>query len=329
MRFGWVLASALLLSAMSVSAEPAPELKLLAEHPVDGMRGGNLSGLAVCGKDLWTVSDRDDDQIYRLNTADQVWQAETVRVDVPSLPDSGLPWGLRMRTWAASFVRGGDLDFEGITCDNAGNRYIVSEAHAAVLQVSPEGTASWLKISPMLVREARASGMLLNFNALFEGLTINPAGDEIWLAAERERRGLLKIKRQQTVWDCDGGCVLLSEAGVEMQPPQFPKARVVTRDFADLSLFNGKLFTLERNAYQLCRRDAVTAKVERCWSFAEEALQPLRRYSQAFGLAEALVVDADGAWIGLDNNDGARADGEKRPIVWRFAAPEGGWSAKP
>ncbi|MDR9860724.1 esterase-like activity of phytase family protein [Pseudomonas baetica] len=329
MRFGWVLASALLLSAMTVSAEPVPELKLLAEHPVDGLRGGNLSGLAVCGKDLWTVSDRDDDQIYRLNTADQVWQAETVRVDVPSLPDSGLPWGLRMRTWAASFVRGGDLDFEGITCDNAGNRYIVSEAHAAVLQVSPEGTASWLKISPMLVREARASGMLLNFNALFEGLTINPAGDEIWLAAERERRGLLKIKRQQTVWDCDGGCVLLSEAGLEMQPPQFPKARVVTRDFADLSLFNGKLFTLERNAYQLCRRDAVTAKVERCWSFAEEALQPLRRYSQAFGLAEALVVDADGAWIGLDNNDGARADGEKRPIVWRFAAPEGGWSAKP
>ncbi len=163
---------------------------------------------------------------------------------------------------------------KGITCDSAGNRYIVSEAHAAVLQVSPEGTASWLKISPMLVSEARASGMLLHFNALFEGLAINPAGDEMWLAAERERRGLLKIKRQQTVWDCHGGCVLLSEAGVEMQPPQFPKARAVSRDFADLSLFNGKLFTLERNAFQICRRDAVTAKVERCWSFAEEALQP-------------------------------------------------------
>jgi hypothetical protein len=41
------------------------------------------------------------------------------------------------------------------------------------------------------------------------------------------------------------------------------------------------------------------------------------------------VIDAKGAWIGLDNNNGARADGETRPIVWRFAAPEGGWSAKP
>ncbi|MCP1516073.1 hypothetical protein J2Y74_000383 [Pseudomonas migulae] len=329
MRVGFALACALLLTSASAFAEPAPELRLLSEHPVEGMRGGNLSGLAQCGKNLWAVSDRDDDQIYRLETGDTVWQAETVRIGVPPVPDSDLPWGLRSRTWVASFVRGGDLDFEGITCDSAGNRYIVSESHAAILQVPPVGSTSWLKISPMLVREARASGMLLHFNALFEGLAINPEGDQLWLAAERERRGLLLIKRQQTVWDCDGGCVLLSEAGMEMQPAKFPKARAVSRDFADLSLFNGKLFTLERNAFEICRRDAVTAKVERCWSFADEALQENRRYPQGYGLTEALIVDADGAWVGIDNNDGARADGEYRPVVWRFAAPEGGWSAKP
>jgi hypothetical protein len=323
------LACALLLTSVSAFAEPAPELRLLSEHAVDGMRGGNLSGLAQCGKDLWTVSDRDDDQIYRLDISENTWQAETVHLRVPPVPDSGLPWSLRSRTWAASFVRGGELDFEGITCDSAGNRYIVSEAHAAVLQVPLVGPASWLKISPILVREARASGMLLHFNALFEGLAINPAGDQLWLAAERERRGLLLIKRKQIVWDCDGGCVLLSEAGMEMQPALFPKAKAVSRDFSDLSLFNGKLFTLERNAFEICRRDAVTAKVERCWSFAKEALQKNRLYSQPYGLAEALVVDADGAWIGIDNNDEARADGEVRPIVWRFAAPDGGWSAKP
>ncbi|MEB0044887.1 MULTISPECIES: esterase-like activity of phytase family protein [unclassified Pseudomonas] len=329
MRFGFALACALLLTSLGLCAEPAPQLRLVSEHPVDGMRGGNLSGLALCGKDLWAVSDRDDDQIYRLDTTDTVWKAETVRIEVPPVPDSGLPLGLSSRNWAASFVRGGDLDFEGISCDNAGNRYIVSEGHAAVLQVSPHGTASWLKISPMLVREARASGMLLQFNALFEGLAINPAGDEMWLAAERQSRGLLRIKRKQTVWDCDGGCVLLSEAGLEMQPAQFPNAKAVPRDFSDLSLFNGKLFTLERNAYQICRRDPQTAKVERCWSYAVELLQEKRRYSQSYGLEEALVIDADGAWIGVDNNFGARADGEARPIVWRFAAPQGGWSAKP
>lgn len=101
------------------------------------------------------------------------------------------------------------------------------------------------------------------------------------------------------------------------------------KDFADLALFNGKLFTLERNAFQICRRDAATAQVELCWSFADETLTPNRRYAQAYGLAEALLVDADGVWVGIDNNFGARADGEKRPMVYRFSAPVGGWSAKP
>ncbi|CRM35459.1 hypothetical protein H097_20600 [Pseudomonas sp. FH4] len=327
MRSGFALAI-LLLSGLAV-AEPAVELKLLSEHPVEGMRGGNLSGLALCGKDLWTVSDRDDDQIYRLDTRAETWQAETVRIDVPPVPESGLPWGLRARTTAASVIRGGDLDFEGISCDAAGNRYIVSEAHAAVLQVPASGDPEWLKIAPGMVREARASGLLLHFNALFEGLAVNPEGNQIWLAAERERRGLISIKRGQSVWDCDGPCVLLSEAGQEMQPAQFPGAKAVSKDFADLALFNGKLFTLERNAFQICRRDSVTAKVERCWSYADEALVPNRRYPQSYGLAEALLIDAEGAWVGIDNNFGARADGEKRPVVYRFAAPAGGWSAQP
>ncbi|MGO4000755.1 MULTISPECIES: esterase-like activity of phytase family protein [Pseudomonas] len=326
MRSGFALA--MLLFAGTAIAQPAEPLRLLSEHAVEGMRGGNLSGLAQCGDDLLTISDRDDDRLYRLDTRDSTWRAEAIHIDVPPVPDSGLPWGLTSRTWAASVVRGGELDYEGISCDQAGNRFVVSEAHAAVLQVSPTGSAQWLKISPSLVREARASGMLLHFNALFEGLAVNPEGNRLWLAAEREGRGLLRIKRQQSAWDCDGGCVLLSEGGTQMQPAQFPGARAVSRDFADLAWFAGKLFTLERSAYEICRRDAESAKVERCWSFAAEALQASRRYPQPYGLAEALVIDAEGAWVGIDNNNGARADGEVRPVVWRFAAPLAGWSDK-
>ncbi|WP_166357917.1 esterase-like activity of phytase family protein [Pseudomonas akapageensis] len=322
------LAAMLLLIALPVLAEPWPELKLVSEHPVEGMRGGNLSGLAWCSNALWTISDRDDELLYRLDTSESTWKAEPIRIEVPPVPDSGLPWGLRSRTWAASFIRGGDLDFEGISCDAAGNRYIVSEAHAAVLQVPVQGAPNWLSISPTMVRQARGSGMLLHFNGLFEGIAVNPAGDRIWLAAERERRGLLMIQRRQTIWDCNGGCVLLSEAGLEQQSEQMPNPKPVARDFADLSIFNNKLFTLERNAFRICRRDLASARVERCWSFAAEGLADGRRYTQPFGLAEALVIDAQGAWIGLDNNERPREDGDKRPIVWRFAAPKGGWSAK-
>lgn len=325
---GRALLLGLCLSAAPVLADTWPELVLQAEHPVEGMRGGNLSGLALCQGEMWTVSDRDDDQIYRLDTRYAEWQAEALSIDVPPPPESGLPWGVRMMHKAVSPLRGGDLDFEGISCDEAGNRYVVSETHAAVLQVPPIGEPAWLKIDPALVRQSRGSGMLLHFNALFEGIAVNPQGTQLWLAAERERRGLLTLRKQQSVWNCEGGCVVMSEGGLE-QPPARLKAKAQQKDFADLALFDGKLFTLERMAYRICRRTPATGAVERCWSFANDALTDARRYNSGYGTAEALSLDAKGAWIGVDNGNHVRADGEKRPIVWRFAAPQGGWSAKP
>ncbi len=56
--------------------------------------------------------------------------------------------------------------------------------------------------------------------------------------------------------------------------------------------------------------------MERCWSFANDALTAARRYASAYGNAEALSVDAQGAWIGVDNGNHVRfADGEARPVV--------------
>ena len=322
------LLALLLLGATPVLAQTWPELVLQSEHPVEGMRGANLSGLAMCQGEMWAVSDRDDDQIYRLDTRYPEWLANEVSINVPAPPESGLPWGVRMMGKAIAPLRGGDLDFEGITCDAAGNRYVVSESYAAVLRVAPQGNASWLKIDSGLVRQARASGMLLHFNALFEGIAVNPQGNQIWLAAERERRGLLTVRKKQSVWDCEDGCVIMSEAGPE-QPPVQLKAKPQSKDFADLALFDGKLFTLERMAYRICRRTPSTGEVERCWSFAQDALTDARRYTSAYGNAEALSIDDKGAWVGVDNGNHVRADGEKRPVVWRFAAPQGGWSAKP
>lgn len=145
------LLALLLLGATPVLAQTWPELVLQSEHPVEGMRGANLSGLAMCQGEMWAVSDRDDDQIYRLDTRYPEWLANEVSINVPAPPESGLPWGVRMMGKAIAPLRGGDLDFEGITCDAAGNRYVVSESYAAVLMVTPQGNASWLKIDSGLV----------------------------------------------------------------------------------------------------------------------------------------------------------------------------------
>ncbi len=243
-----------LFGGLVQAAEAPPEppvpaaLSFISEHAVEGMRGGNLSGLAWCGGALWTVSDRDDDRLYRLQ---------------PSAEGSDQPW--------------------------------------------------------------QAEGCRLNFNALFEGIAVDPEGKRLWLAAERERRGLLVAHRDNSAWRCEGSCVLLAEGGKIEPPPELGSARKLPKDFSDLAFYRGKLFTLERLAHQICRRDLAQAKVERCWSFASAVLAPERRYELPYGVAEALSLDDKGAWLGIDNGDHARADGDVRPFVLRFAAPAGGW----
>jgi hypothetical protein len=323
------LAVALLLvsAAASADAPPLEELSLLGEYPVEGLAGGNLSGLAQCEDTLWAVSDREDDRLYRLQTGAEVWQAEAEPFAAPPPPAMPLPWGLRMSTWVAGQVRGGGLDFEGLSCDRQGNRYLVSESQAAVLRLSPLGEARWLALPEAVVRQARASGMLLKFNALLEGIAVDPSGERLWLAAERNRRGLLVLHGYGLSWRCSGGCVLNSEGGSEPAPAQLG-GEAQPRDFSGLAFHQEKLFTLERQAHRICRRQLSDGTVERCWSFAAAALTDARRYPSSQGQAEALWVDAEGAWIGLDNQGQARADGEQRPIVWRVAAPKNGWGGR-
>lgn len=321
----------LLWATAGAAQTPAPtpqQLRLLSEHVVAGMAAGNLSALAWCGGALLTLSDREDDRLYRLEvSAAALWQATAEPFVVPAQPSSGLPWGLRARNWVAATVRGGELDFEGLACDAKGNRYLLSEALAGVLRLDPAGQAAWLTLPSEMLRQARASGMLLRGNALLEGIAIDPPGEVLWLAAERERRGLLVLHRAASAWRCTRGCILQVEGGRQASLLK-PGETSYPRDFSDLSWHAGKLFSLERLEHRICRRAPKTGDVERCWSFAEIAQAPQRRYASPFGMAEGLALDEQGAWVGHDNGGAARADGERRPVIWRLAAPAGGWMAR-
>jgi len=323
----WLLALCLLFGAPLLAARPVESLRLLGEHPLDGMPSGNLSGLAWCGGQLWVVSDRDDDRLYRLRPAESGWRAEAQTFSAPPPPSGALPWGLWARALVMGKLRGGELDFEGLSCDERGNRYLVSEAHAAVLRLPESGPPQWLALPSTLLRQARASGMLLKFNAMFEGVAVDPAGERLWLAAERQRRGLLAVQRAGDGWQCRDSCVLLSEDGPAQPPAQLKTSRRKAKSFADLTFYRDRLYSLARLEHQICRHRPDTGQIERCWSFADELLTEARRYDQPWGSAEALWIDAEGAWIGTDNGSRPRANGDIRPVVWRFAAPVGGWDA--
>lgn len=322
---GWFWGTA----ALAVSAEseqPWPELTGLVEHPVAGMSAGNLSGLARCQGQLWAISDREDRHLHRLNTQNALWQATAEPFAVPDLPAS-LPWTVRTQAALSAWVRGGAMDFEGISCDGAGQRYLVSEAYASVLRLGPEGTSEWLALPELLWTQAQAQGLLRQQNAFYEGLAVDASATHLWLAAERTRRGLLQLEFVDGHWLCPKQqCILFLDAPADASSAA-PAETAPSLDFSDLVWFRGKLFTLERQARWVCRRDSASGAVERCWSFAVTAQQPNGRYPTPYGVAEALWLEDDRILIGLDNNDLARADGETRPIVWQFSAPEGGWLA--
>lgn len=339
---------ALLLMILSISAYAEidniiitppiwPELKLATEYAVDNMPDGNLSGIAQCGDELLAISDRSDTQLYKLIKQSANGQANklsilTAQAEVfvpPAVPTDALPmWG-GLTNLGIAMVRGGAYDYEGISCDTEGNRYIVSEAYLAVLKIPKQGRPEWLELPDYLWQQAKQQGLLLKINQMLEGIAISPDGQRLWLAAERNKRGILAVQfNVKDGWQCSNQqCVLLVEGDKEAFPKQFRrKNRVDLRDFSDLVFYKEKLFTLERGAFRVCRRNLKGA-VEQCWSFAEEGLQPQRQY-KAYGMPEALWVDETGAWIGLDNDSAnKRLDGEGRPIVWRFDAPEDGWLA--
>ncbi|WP_335609364.1 esterase-like activity of phytase family protein [Halopseudomonas sp.] len=316
--------------APALAFERSPELSLQQALPIDGMARGNLSALQYCGGELLAVSDREDQRLFMLQQTDAGWQAKEEYFELPDNSPSMLPVQLLAGAWLRG-LSGRALDFEGLACDAKGNRYLVSESQVGVLQLPPAGDVpvrgKWLDLDPAVYSEGEAQGLWQQVNALAEGVAINAEADTLWLAAERQGRGLVKLQRQDDQWRCPlAGCVLLAERRflpTDAFAPGVLNKEVLPVDFSDLALWQGKLWTLERNAHQVCRRSPLSGQRERCWSFAQSILSEPYIYPDApYGLAEALLINEHGVMIGLDNNDRVRPDGDSRPWVFQFALPD-------
>lgn len=311
--------------ALPVQAAALEELQLAAAIPVEGMPAGNLSGLAQCGSELLALTDRDDDRIFRLQRSGDHFVAtpQLFSIAAPELPP--LPMTLSMAAGVMGALRGGSqYDFEGLECDAAGNRYLVSETFARVLKLTPSGDASWLMLPDSLYRAATSAGLLQNVNAVIEGLAISPDGRQLWLAAEREARGLIHAELADGQWQCAQPCITQVEHREVLVSAE---GKSLSLDFAGLTLYQGQLFSLDRIERRICRRDPQSGQVSRCWSFDQASEQPSTAYPAHASIAEALWMDAQGAWVGLDNGGRVTVSGETRSLIMQLQAPVAGWLA--
>jgi phytase-like protein len=297
-----------------------PELVLEQVLPIAITDDFQPSGLALYQNRLLTVSDRHDDAIY-----------EIVRVDgaAASAGVATLRPFLRLRP-PAHGPRPTDL--EGIALDSDPNpnpdagqaavpMLLASEGRSRVLRVEPGGATAW--ITPALEEIARPLGMLRLDNAGLEGIVRLPNG-RILLAAERDLRGLIELPTAGLPDDH-------ARAPVDVQAWAMPNSICTPppgrgNDFADLAVWNGQVFALERNSHVVMRIErTATEWVERGgWSYARTENDPRFAYAdRSFGVAEGLALDDQHIFIVMDNNhDHLAADErDRRPRLFVFQHP--------
>jgi hypothetical protein len=287
-----------LVSACSVTQHPGAPLKLFRVLPVEGPENCQPSGLTIRSDTLFTVSDKHDSAIYRVELSD------TAAVLIPYLtfqiPDTA------SKTW---------FDFEGITHDDSGNFYIVSESRFRILRVSASREIAW--ITPNLKPYGENKELFQVFNAYLEGITW--LGDNRFiLAAEREPRGLLEV---------EFGNPNVSVSAYKFDEVKFPFGKGRSPDFADLFWYKDTLYALERNAFvvsQLTKENGLYRQ-EQGWSYGHIEHDENWLYRDTtYGLAEGLCMDDKFIYIVLDNNGDARRNNPRdtRPQLFVLQRPE-------
>lgn len=297
------------------ATQPLQLLQALAITDTAGQPIADLqpSGLAFCQGRLLMVSDRHN-QVFQLQLKDDAAVAEPV-LAIADLPQPQLDdYAFGVRWWNKINHR---YDWEGIACDDQ-NLYLLSETLAQVLVYAPEGGWRWL--GPEVYRQGRGKGLFEQLNAFAEGLAVSDT--HMLVAAERHPRGLVLLSRQQSPTDSRSGGLSWSVQRVQRLQP-FPSL-LEPVDFAGVLLEANRVYTLERNQHQLCRRDLALQPSQRCWSYqhVEDSAEYGYR-SGRFGIAEGIARQAERLFLVLDNNgDRRRREAhDRRPQLWVFATP--------
>lgn len=273
-------------------------LTLRQALPMEGAAGLEPSGLALCDGQLLMVSDNHGDRIFALRPDDDL-----VRAELHLEFDAGLPRG-GLKEWLISLVRG--PDFEGITCAG-GHYWLASESYDAVLELA----AAEPRWRHMELREAaRAAGLFEKFNARLEGIAYYRG--ELWLAAEREPRGWLRL--------AEDGAVSADQAGDGQS-----LSDKLAADYAGLASTGEHLLALERNAWRVCLMDPDTLRARHCADFGAALREAGLTYAtnKPFGIAEGIAADAERIWLVLDHGGAPRTadSGDTRSLLLEFHNP--------
>jgi len=297
---GVVLLAIVVLASPRVSAdEPAvPELELTRAWSVEGPGRFDASGITGRDGELFVVTDRHHDTIFRLTL-----DGEVARADV-HLTFSG----------PEPYPQIGYMDLEGIVAAPDGGFLLASEWGFAVCHV-PAGSgrveASWT--TPDVKAAGAAAGLFATKDGFVEGVALLGEG-QVLIACERGPRGLIEV------W---GGREATRVAAQRMDTSRFPVPAGRVADWSDLASWRGRVFALARNQHlvvELLRADDGAWREGAAWSYAVTENAPEHRFTDmTYGQAEGLMIVDDTILVLIDNNNLERTaqPGDRR--TWLFA----------
>jgi uncharacterized protein YjiK len=281
----------------SMKAPSLEPLELIKAIPVDMPAPLEPSGLVIWNGEFYTVADKDDNTIYKVEISESSAKMISFIEFTP----------------APGYV----MDWEGITVDTTGNFYLISEYNSRILQVSQDGKCKW--VSPDLSVPSSQIGLFARSNAGFEGITW--LGPNHWLGAvEREPRGLVEFR-------IENGVQHISPTILEQSP--FSNVLTLLRipDYSGLCMEDGEIYALFRNAHLVVRLERVDGSFQEtsAWSYKHIETDPELAYiAQTYGQAEGLAISGRDVYLIFDNNLGGRQSNpnDGRPLFVHARMPE-------
>ena len=298
-QFTIVLAvSIILFGNVAVAAEVIIPLKLIKALPVEGPENNQPSGLTIFNNTLFTVSDKHDDTIFQIQLMD----------DKAIL----LPY---IKFKLSEPITEKDLDFEGLTTDDEGNFYLISEKGFRILRVSANGEeVSW--VTPSLKPIGEEEGLFQARGGYIEGIAL-VGKNQFVVCAERQPRGILEIDIGTTPHQ-------IRAFKYDKTKVKLPEGR--DADFTGLFSEDKTLYALQRSGSVICKliHNGQEFEEKDFWSFEAIVNSEQLRYSDTrFGNAEGLCMDKNRVFVILDNNDDFRyADpNDRRPLLLIMERP--------
>ena len=115
-------------------------------YPIENSEGMDLSGITECDGDLYTVSDKDKNNIYALKFTEDDKSLKLEKKHVIKPPNLQVDYSLKHKLTylAEKYLHDHPLDFEGITCQGS-SLLILSENHSSLLRFDKDKDLSiWI-----------------------------------------------------------------------------------------------------------------------------------------------------------------------------------------